>query len=184
MIELMLQQMGLQARRLRMRGARLCAEAHQRGAKVKVILENDYLTNGGAGLPSDDFKKKGIETADFAKKLLGQIVFLYFLQKKGWFGVERGAEWGTGNRQFLRYLLEHREQLRARQERSANRPVNFFNDVLEHLFYDGLARECIVLGPGSIDQAHGVEEWVEVAELAKLAKIYARWWGGELKIEN
>jgi len=43
--------------------------------------------------------------------------------------------------------------------------------------YSGLARECAVLGPGSIDQAHGVEEWVEVAELAKLATIYARWWG-------
>jgi len=43
--------------------------------------------------------------------------------------------------------------------------------------YDRLARECVVLGPGSIDQAHGVEEWVEVAELAKLALIYARWWG-------
>jgi acetylornithine deacetylase/succinyl-diaminopimelate desuccinylase-like protein len=43
--------------------------------------------------------------------------------------------------------------------------------------YEGLARECIVLGPGSIDQAHGVEEWVAVSELAKLAAIYARWWG-------
>jgi acetylornithine deacetylase len=43
--------------------------------------------------------------------------------------------------------------------------------------YDSLARECVVLGPGSIDQAHGVEEWVELAELAKLAEIYARWWG-------
>jgi acetylornithine deacetylase/succinyl-diaminopimelate desuccinylase-like protein len=43
--------------------------------------------------------------------------------------------------------------------------------------YAGLARECVVLGPGSIDQAHGVEEWVEVAELAKLATLYARWWG-------
>jgi acetylornithine deacetylase/succinyl-diaminopimelate desuccinylase-like protein len=43
--------------------------------------------------------------------------------------------------------------------------------------YGGLARECVVLGPGSIDQAHGVEEWVEVAELSKLAAIYARWWG-------
>src|SRR5215510_13861542 len=36
----------------------VCAEAHQRGAKVKVIFENDYLTKGGAGLSSDDFKKK------------------------------------------------------------------------------------------------------------------------------
>jgi len=36
----------------------VCDEAHQRGAKVKVIFENDYLTKGGAGLGSDDFKKK------------------------------------------------------------------------------------------------------------------------------
>ncbi len=36
----------------------VCNEAHQHGAKVKVIFENDYLTNGGAGLSSDDFKRK------------------------------------------------------------------------------------------------------------------------------
>jgi deoxyribose-phosphate aldolase len=36
----------------------VCDEAHRRGAKVKVIFENDYLTQGGAGLSSDDFKKK------------------------------------------------------------------------------------------------------------------------------
>jgi deoxyribose-phosphate aldolase len=35
----------------------VCDEAHRRGAKVKVIFENDYLTQGGAGLSSDDFKK-------------------------------------------------------------------------------------------------------------------------------
>lgn len=43
--------------------------------------------------------------------------------------------------------------------------------------YRGVARDCVVIGPGSIDQAHGVEEWVEVSELEKLASIYARWWG-------
>jgi deoxyribose-phosphate aldolase len=36
----------------------VCDEAHQRGALVKVILETDYLTNGGAGLSSDDLKRK------------------------------------------------------------------------------------------------------------------------------
>jgi len=36
----------------------VCDEAHQRGAKVKVIFENDYLGKGGAGLSGDDFKKK------------------------------------------------------------------------------------------------------------------------------
>ena len=36
----------------------VCDEAHKRGAKVKVIFENDYLAKGGAGLSSDDFKRK------------------------------------------------------------------------------------------------------------------------------
>jgi deoxyribose-phosphate aldolase len=36
----------------------VCDEAHQREAKVKVILENDYLDKGGAGLDGDEFKRK------------------------------------------------------------------------------------------------------------------------------
>jgi acetylornithine deacetylase/succinyl-diaminopimelate desuccinylase-like protein len=43
--------------------------------------------------------------------------------------------------------------------------------------YGDVTRQRIVLGPGSIDQAHGPVEWVEIDELAKLADIYARWWG-------
>lgn len=43
--------------------------------------------------------------------------------------------------------------------------------------YGDLPGECIVLGPGSIDQAHGDVEWVEISELEKLADIYTRWWG-------
>jgi deoxyribose-phosphate aldolase len=35
----------------------VCEEAHQRGAKVKVIFENDYLGKGGACLSSDDLKR-------------------------------------------------------------------------------------------------------------------------------
>ena len=36
----------------------VCDEAHRHGARVKVIFENDYLTHGGAGLTSDEFKIK------------------------------------------------------------------------------------------------------------------------------
>ena len=43
--------------------------------------------------------------------------------------------------------------------------------------YTHLDCECIVIGPGSIDQAHGAEEWVEIAQLEKMSDIYARWWG-------
>lgn len=44
----------------------VCDEAHEHGAKVKVIFENDYLTDGGAGLSSDDFKKKLCEISERA----------------------------------------------------------------------------------------------------------------------
>lgn len=78
-----------------------------------------------------DFEQKGVNTVDFAKKLLGQIVFLYFLQKKGWFGVQRDEDWGTGPKDFLRRLFE--KQIADYK--------NFFNEILEPLFYKALARE-------------------------------------------
>ena len=44
----------------------VCEEAHGHGAKVKVIFENDYLTKGGAGLSSDDFKVRLCELCERA----------------------------------------------------------------------------------------------------------------------
>ncbi|KIM03413.1 MAG: hypothetical protein KN64_12350 [Sulfurovum sp. AS07-7] len=40
----------------------------------------------------------------FSKKLLGRIVFLYFLQKKGWLGVKK--DWGDGDKNFLSNLYK------------------------------------------------------------------------------
>ena len=80
---------------------------------------------------SDELTKKHVSTVDFAKKLMGQIVFLYFLQKKGWLGVEPGQDWGAGPHDFLRRL--------AKGEYGAY--DNFFNDILEPLFYDTLATD-------------------------------------------
>ena len=82
----------------------------------------------------EDFAAKFINTADFAKKLLGQIVFLYFLQKKGWLGVEKDSSgnfkgWGSGPKDFLQRL--HRKDIVPYD--------NFFNDLLQPLFYEALA---------------------------------------------
>jgi deoxyribose-phosphate aldolase len=44
----------------------VCGEAHQRGARVKVIFENDHLANGGAGLSSDDLKRKLCQVSERA----------------------------------------------------------------------------------------------------------------------
>lgn len=76
-----------------------------------------------------EFERCEIDTANFAKKLLGQIVFLYFLQKKGWLGVAEGKAWGTGDKKFLSNLFEQ------------NKDRNFFDEILEPFFYEALAME-------------------------------------------
>lgn len=50
--------------------------------------------------------KAEIDNTRFTKKLLGQIVFLYFLQKKGWLGVAKNERWGTGKKRFVQELNE------------------------------------------------------------------------------
>jgi len=83
-----------------------------------------------------EFDDNYLSTMDFSKKLLGQLVFIYFLQKKGWLGVSKNdkgkfQEWGTGPKNFVRRLF--------------NKEIveydNFFNDILEPLFYEALAKE-------------------------------------------
>lgn len=79
-----------------------------------------------------DFEKKDIDPSYFAKKTLGQIVFLYFLQKKGWFGVKAGEDWGSGSKNFVRQLFDDRKKF-------ADYKGSFFNDILEPLFYKALS---------------------------------------------
>ena len=57
-----------------------------------------------------ELEKAGIDNARFTKKLLGQIVFLYFLQKKGWLGVAKNERWGTGNKRFVQELNEQAQK--------------------------------------------------------------------------
>ena len=66
---------------------------------------------------------------DYVKKLLGRIVFLHFLQKKGWLGVPAGKEWGEGDRDFMLKLFENA---------SPEQKENFLDEVLEGLFANGL----------------------------------------------
>ncbi len=42
------------------------------------------------------------------------------------------------------------------------------------LFYDDVATELVVFGPGSIEQAHKAIEWIEIGELVRAADIYRR----------
>jgi adenine-specific DNA-methyltransferase len=62
---------------------------------------------------------------DYVKKLMGRLVFLQFLQKKGWLGVPAGAEWGTGDAEFIQTLFAQCQD-----------KDHFIDNVLESLFND------------------------------------------------
>ena len=62
---------------------------------------------------------------DYVKKLMGRLVFLQFLQKKGWLGVPVGAEWGTGDAEFIQNLFAQCQD-----------KDHFIDNVLEVLFND------------------------------------------------
>lgn len=62
---------------------------------------------------------------DYVKKLMGRLVFLQFLQKKGWLGVPVDKEWGSGDGEFLQKLFAQTED-----------KLHFIDNVLEPLFND------------------------------------------------
>lgn len=68
---------------------------------------------------------------DYVKKLLGRLVFLQFLQKKGWMGVPASrSDWNGGDKNYLSHLIEH-----------YNGNDRLLSDVLELLFFETLNKE-------------------------------------------
>ena len=53
--------------------------------REKYLDLKDYLEQNPQFMA--EAQSRGFDSEQFAKKLLGQIVFLYFIQKKGWLGV-------------------------------------------------------------------------------------------------
>lgn len=58
------------------------------------------------------------QARDFCKRMMGRIVFLYFIQKKGWLAIEKGEKWGDGNKDYLYDLFKgsnHKDDFYARE---------------------------------------------------------------------
>lgn len=65
---------------------------------------------------------------DYVKKLLGRLVFLQFLQKKGWMGAPASrSDWEGGDKNYLSHLIEHYKG-----------NDRLLSDVLEPLFFNTL----------------------------------------------
>ncbi len=100
--------------------------------QYKVLFENLSSQLHGQPLFQKESEDESSQVvARFAKKLLGQIVFLYFLQKKGWLGVAKEDNWGAGDKRFLGSLFN----------KAQNKGANFYNDFLQYFFYEALAEE-------------------------------------------
>ncbi|HMX00899.1 MAG TPA: N-6 DNA methylase [Cyclobacteriaceae bacterium] len=70
-------------------------------------------------------EKQEKSARDFVKKMMGRVVFLYFLQKKGWLGCK--TKWEGGDEAFMKTFVEKAKQNDL-----------FYHHYLEPLFFDTL----------------------------------------------
>lgn len=85
---------------------------------VDSLIESPYKAN--------IFGSNEKAIRDFVKKMLGRIVFLQFLQKKGWLDVSLDKHYGEGNKNFLAEFFEE------------NNNDAFYTNCLVPLFFETL----------------------------------------------
>ena len=93
----------------------------------QYFIARNFDANGLSDAEIRDREEKPIR--DYVKKLLGRIVFLHFLQKKGWLGVPANEAWGKGDTNFMLHLFEYASE----KQRS-----NFLDTILEPIFSEAL----------------------------------------------
>lgn len=84
--------------------------------------------------PADKIKNE-LPARDFTKKLLGRLVFLYFLQRKGWMGVPtppsgKDVIWEKGKQNFIHQLFT-----------DCKAKAKFHSKYLSELFFNTLNNE-------------------------------------------
>ena len=75
----------------------------------------------------DIFKGDSKAVRDFFKRMMGRIIFLYFIQKKGWLAVPKNENWDKGNPDYLYQLFKNAQYKEL-----------FYSDYLVPLFFDTL----------------------------------------------
>ena len=94
--------------------------------KLIFLSKDQAIVNIFAKAYPQEDPQKAIST--FIKKLLGRIVFLYFIQKKGWLGVPKDSKWGEGDRKFLKNLYDKHNN-------------GFYEKALVPLFFESLNQD-------------------------------------------
>jgi len=88
---------------------------------IKEIVDSNYRITV--------FKKNDKAIRDFVKKLLGRIIFLYFVQKKGWLGAKT-TNYKDGSENFIMDLFK---------QSGANE--SFYSTWLSKLFFEALNQD-------------------------------------------
>ena len=70
--------------------------------------------------------KNNLSSSLFATKIMGQILFTYFIQEKKWLGANEKEKIYKGDRKYLRNIFLN-----------ISKSKNYYNEFLEYLFYDG-----------------------------------------------
>ena len=108
---------------------------------IKYLTGDEFVKKGGkyelvpvqnpSPFLASVFNGDKVTARDFCKKLLGQIVFLYFLQKKGWMGSPTGNyKNADGDKNFMQNFFNQ-----------AGANDTFYTVWLTKLFYDTLNKE-------------------------------------------
>ena len=92
----------------------------------KFVEEKTKNANGAF---KDAFGGDDKLVRDYVKKMMGRLVFLHFLQKKGWLGVAKDSSWGNGDKNFIFNLFENS---------SEDVKKDFLEQALEPLFFKTL----------------------------------------------
>lgn len=97
----------------------------------EIIKDEEFAKN---------LKTQSIDLVSFTKTLLWKIIFLYFIQKKGWLWVEKNGEyWKNWDKDFMRNLWN---DFKNNTEKTVwEKTWFFYNDYLEHLFYEWLNKD-------------------------------------------
>ena len=120
-----------------------------------------------------DFQKEVIEnnkqdSVKFTKNLMGKIIFLYFVQKKGRLWVPENEPWGKWNMDFIKTLFDDSISWEKMIFDTTKRKGNFYNDYLEPLFYWWLSKDRTA--NNSIHDYFRWEDWGNI-------KIpFLNWW--------
>ena len=116
--------------------------------KKAVGKENKAIFSQFKEIAGGDYDRACKLVRDYVKKLMGRLVFLHFLQKKGWLGVSEGEPWGSGDRNFIQNLFANA---------CDGVKDDFLSRALEPLFFRTLNtdRGKAALAPDEISAVYG-----------------------------